>query len=188
MLLGVHVHARDEDAVDALEFASPSLRRWTPRQIASRAMMYCRSEKISVTLIVTPLAATSSSASSPARRRRNLDHAVLVPGRPLLASSMYLLLRRILGADGSVTSSSSGSSSKLTYPSLPRRLLPCRKEHLLGIVHQLIRHRPGNRLISHPLIDEPGQQLVKSPGLDQVGDDDRITGRAGASERSIFLT
>ena len=38
----------------------------TDDQIASRASWYCRSVNISVTLIVTPAAASTSSASSPA--------------------------------------------------------------------------------------------------------------------------
>ena len=95
VLLGVHVQPADEDAVDGLHVRPCRRAAGCPRQQASRAAMYCRSLKISVTLTRTPAATSSSSAAEPARRGRHLDHPVLVPGRPLLAE--LDVLRRPLG-------------------------------------------------------------------------------------------
>ena len=65
VLLGVYIQPADENAVDRFE---PVQRRTALRlrQMASRAALYCRSEKMSVTLSVMPAAAISSRAPRPA--------------------------------------------------------------------------------------------------------------------------
>ena len=75
------------------------MRRWAPRQKASRAAWYCRSLKISVTLSVTPGATSSSSAARPAGVAGTLIMRFLCPADHCLPSSMY---RAAFAAIGSV--------------------------------------------------------------------------------------
>ena len=93
-------------------------RRWAPFHTASRAALYCRMEKISVTFSVMPAAANSSNAPSPAAVAGTLIIRFTWPAAHFLPSSTYFLLPTSVGV-GADLSSSSGSSSKLTYPLLP---------------------------------------------------------------------
>ncbi len=93
--------------------------RCRPAHTASRAARYCRSLKISVTLSVMPAAASSSSAPRPASVAGTLIIRLTCPSAQRLPSSTYFFERSAMEMPLS-GSSSSGSSSKLTQPVLPR--------------------------------------------------------------------
>ena len=114
VLLGVDVDAADEDAVDGLERVELACAAAHRARSASRAASYCRGEKISVTLSVTPAAASSSSAARPAGVAGTLIMRFLWPGAHFLPSSTYCAAPLRDAAGLQAGSSSSGSSSKLT--------------------------------------------------------------------------
>ena len=142
----------NEDAVDALEPGQPGLAALAPRQTFSRAMLYWRSEKISVTLRVMPSAASSSRASSPAGVAGTLIIRFWWPAFHFLPSSMYL--RRARRAASVRRRLPSAGPLEADVAVVALGLVPDRQEDLLGGLDELIVHFPGDFVVGVAFVDQ----------------------------------
>jgi hypothetical protein len=173
MLLRVNVHARDEDAVDALEIVKPVLAapRPTPDRVTGALILSFGEHQGHIDRDTSGgkcFQRVQSGGGS-----RHFDHAVLVPGRPFLAEcevSAHAL--RAVQPGGFVLDER--VQLKTHVPIVPLCPLPGGQEHLLGRLDQFVIEFPGNLVVSKALLDQFSDSAVEAPSPYDLGDDGRI--------------
>jgi hypothetical protein len=186
MFLRVNVHARHEDAVDALEVTEPVLAAPCPAP-----------DRVPGELVLPPgehqrhvdrdaccgerLQRVQSGTGS-----RHLDHAVLVPGSPFHAE--FEVSPHSLGpvqSGGLVLDERVQLETHV--PVVPPRPLPRGQEHLLGRPDQFVVQCPRDLVVGETLPDEFADPAVEVSAADDLRDDGRVRGGTGDPPRAVLL-
>ena len=164
MLLRVNIHARNKDAIDALEVLERlALLRTAPNCLPRRLVLPHREDQ---RYIQRHSRRTQRfKRSQPGRRRRHFDHPIAMTRRPLLAelnvASHFFFVCQLAGGVFEQR-----IEFEADVPVVAARLLPHRQEHILRRSHHLIRKLPGRILGRQALLFEQLRQLrIEAPDL-----------------------
>ncbi len=183
-LFGIDIDAADEDGVDAFETfdAAGTFLSAAPDVVAGDFILTFGKDERDV----EDDASTSErfEGIKASGSCRDLDHAVLVAGRPFLAelnvASNGFIVR---GGCGDIFEK--GVEFEADIPVVAFGLFPDGKKNVLGLLDEFVGDEPRDFIIILSLVEEGDDVVVEAAGGNEAANDDGIGGGAGGSEREV---